>query len=178
MRIAPPQPKVTWKTLAVTSKDALAFARELERSLQEITDEGFQLVSQQVRGDSVILTGQKVDMSCDVVSAAMRGLSEQHDHHPPPVRSPVTGRRRIIDTPSEGVTRKEVLYYYFEDKQQKHAVYPDLLAALRVVKGHLDDTRILPISLVVTSATRFELKELPALLRTFKADLALPKPTE
>ena len=177
MRIAPTQPKVTWKVAAVVAKEPLAFAEDLQRALQEMTDDGFQIVSQALRDNgSVILTGQKVELPDAVQDFLSFTL--------PQVASATEARsrsRRIVEPrpAQEGVAGKEVLYNFLEDGRLVQRSFHQLVDALRVVKEHLDraDDYFVPISVMVVSTTRFDPKALPSLMRTFAYELK-SKPLE
>ena len=174
MRITPPQPKVAWKTLAVTSKDPLVFAQELEGALQEMTDGGFNIISQMARDGAVIITGQRVDLIASPDMLALFSASQ--------VPQAPGLRRRIVEVPSArstGTTSDEVLYHYLAFGKQNQQQFATLVDALRVVQKHVEGPDdIVPISLITVTMTRFEPAALPALFKTFAEDLRADKPLE
>lgn len=168
MRIHAREPKLTWRTIAVTAKDPLEFARELETALQELTDGGFNIVSQMGRDGAVVITAQKI------------GQEPPVDVPPETQPAPVAYRRRIVDAPaarSQGNTTDEVLYHYFEHGVQQQQRFPGLVEALRVVKQHLQED-IIPASLSTVTITHFEQRAFPALLKAFEDDLTADPPLE
>jgi hypothetical protein len=168
MRINPREPKAVWRTIAVTNKDPLVFAKELESALQELTDAGFNIVSQMTRDSALVITGQKVEMP-----------AEPQAYGTAPTQPPPGLRRRIVDTGrrEHGATTDEVLYHYMEGGEQKQEKFADLVDALRVLKMHLTGTAdVVPISLMTVTMTRFEPEALPLLLKTFADDLNTDTP--
>lgn len=152
--------------MAVTGDDPLQFAKSLESSLQELTDGGFNIINQVMRGSSVIITGQKVEMT--------DGFFQKNQTQPPPHE-----RRRIVQSPARptGTTTEEVLYHFIEDGKTKQKSFPSLVEALRAVKVHMDAPMVqgvapvCPVSIVTVSMTKFELPMFSTLLKAFSEDL-------
>lgn len=156
MRIGSP-PKLKWKTVAITAADPVAFAREYETTLQELTDAGFAINGQMQRGEALIISASRLHLP----------------EHAPELR------RRIVDLPSArqmGAPHEEVLYHYLEDRQQKQRAFPALVDALRALKEDLAKPGdvILPLNIVTASTTRFEPESFAYLLRMFAEDLQTP----
>lgn len=176
MSFRPPKlPHVEWKTRAVTGVDAAAFAKDLALALQEMTDSGFTIVSQVMRGDAIIITGQRVESMQE--PQAMFSVS------------PATStRRRIVDYPTgeaAGVS-KEVLYHYIENGQPQQRSFHDVVDALRLVQAHLaapsvpyssTAAGVIPVRITAVELRVFELRSFPALLKAF-ADELRNKPSE
>ena len=153
-------PKIDWKTKAVTAKDPQEFSLELQRALQELTDGDYKIVNQLIRGDALVITGQKVDMS---VLHSPRRLDAVTV--PPP-----GGQRRIVASaaPSEKVT-EEVLYHYREFGVQKQRSFATLVEALRLVKEHIfAPGDIVPISITCITLATFEPSSWPGLFKAFE----------
>jgi hypothetical protein len=174
MRIGPPGQKIVWKTLAVTSKDPVQFAHDLESALQELTDSGFNIISQMARDGSLVITANQM-------------INERETLAPPPDTQPSASlRRRIVEMPaarSQGNTTDEVLYHYIEHGKQEQKAFPSIVEALRLVKEHLalsagNGTTLTPICLIAVTQTYFDITSLPTLLRTFAEDLSAEKPLE
>lgn len=180
MKISPPQPKVAWKTVAVTGDDAHVFARNLESALQELTDNGYHITSQVMRDGATIITGQRMENTLP---------SDEQDRRmdAPTQPPPAPRRRRVLEktaAPPTPGTVDEVLYHYIEHGKQLQKSFPSMVDALRLVKEHLgrsslrgEDT-VTPICLIATSMTYFDVTAIPYLLKTFAEDLAAPKPLE
>ena len=154
MRIGPP-PKPQWKTVAIATPDPIAFARELQTSLQELTDQGYVINSQMARGDALIITASRL----------------------PPTEPPPALRRRVVDLPSarsSGVPFEEVLYHYLEAGEQKQRNYPSLVDALRALKEDLGREGVSAVNNATVSLTSFEPESLSYLLRMFAEDLQPP----
>jgi hypothetical protein len=166
MRIAPPQPKVVWKTVAVTGDDPLTFARALESALQEMTDSGFDLVGQHTRGDAVILTLRKIESPFNTQPL------DQPTPQPQPAQRRPGGRIVAHPLPPPPHVVEEVVYFFREKEHDKSLVFPSMPEALRIVKEHLAKDDVLPVRLVVSNIVYFEPVAIPHLLRTFASNLA------
>jgi hypothetical protein len=160
------RPSIDWKTLAVTAQDPLEFAKGLQTALQELTDNGYNIVSQVARGEAVIITGQRV----------MVGAVQSFEN------SVAQGARRALPTrapaPVHGVAREEVLYHFTDNKKEKQLAFPTMVEALRIVEKHLNDASgaFAPISLVVVTMTQYDLPSFVGLLRAHEVALREDKP--
>ena len=176
MKISPQQPKVTWKTVAVTGDDPHAFAKGLESALQEMTDNGYHITSQVMRDGATIITGQRVENAIP--------SDDQDRQMESPTQPPPPPRRRVVSKAPTTKTTDEVLYHYIEHGKQTQKSFPSMVDALRVVKEHLGrstlrgEDPVAPICLIATSMTYFDVTSIPYLLKTFAEDLAAPKPLE
>lgn len=144
-----------WKTIAIDTPDPVAFAKELQSTLQELTDDGFQLTSQMHRGEALIITANRVHNIGDTLPA-------------PPVR------RRVVlpSTPSaQGLPSDEVLYHYLEKGLQKQLICGSMVDALRAVKEHLKNDDVLPLNITSVTMTRFEPDVFPTLFKMFVEEL-------
>ncbi len=150
----------------MTGDDPLQFAKSFESSLQELTDGGYDIVNQIGRGNAVIITGRKVEMS--------DGFFQKAPPPPPPHE-----RRRMVpqSTRPTGSTTEEVLYHYIADGKTQQKAFPSLVEALRAVKAHMDApmvagvSPVCPVSIVTVSMTKFELPMFSTLLKAFSDDL-------
>jgi hypothetical protein len=176
MRSNPFQPKVHWKTVAVTGDDPHSFAHALEAALQEMTDNQFQVVSQTVRGAAIIITGQRVDTPL--------GMQEQVAAQTQPPLSRIPARRAVVEQVPKGVMHEEVLYHCIEQGEQVQKVFPSLVDALRLVSDHLRVSPpsgvdpIIPVGLTILNTTTFDITAFPYLLRGFADKLRTPTPLE
>jgi len=55
-----PRSNVEWKVIAVDEADALSFAHKLQQVLTELTEQGYNVVSQMTRGSALIITATKL----------------------------------------------------------------------------------------------------------------------
>lgn len=159
MRINPSPMKVVWKTWAVMGDHPGVFAERLAAALQELTDEGYSLVSQMPRDGAIIITGQKTDGVFSVAEAAHLGLT-------PPAS--FSNRRRLVEPPKATIpepSRSEALYHYLQDGEQKQEWFERFGDAMALVRRHLASSDILPIRVVAVS--HFEPEAFPALLEAF-----------
>lgn len=166
MRVNSPMTRFEWKVIAVISQDPMAFAQELEGALQELSSEGYDLVSQLPRGSALVITGRRLSLPSPVRTTM--------PPPPPPLQVPGS-RLRMTEMPlarKQGVTTDDVFYYYLEDGEQKSRHFETFVAALRVVRKHLTLEGIVPISLVAATTTRFEVPALPMLFKAFEEDLS------
>lgn len=164
------KPQVLWKTLAIANEDPHAFAQALEAGLQELTDNGYNLVSQIPRGTALILTGQRV------LSQLATPLILPSESGP----APEPRRRRLVDTPPSGQRSEEVLYHYREGGAQKQLWFGRFAEALRTLRTHLErtDDVVEPLSITLSSMTRYEASSWVALLRAFAHELDSPPPNK
>jgi hypothetical protein len=173
VRSNPSQPKVDWHTISVSNPDPTAFAAELKAALQEMTDAGYNITSQLVRGQALVIVGQRIVMPSNTPELFRSTSHGQQPALPPP--PPLPAHRRRIVEPTNSVGTKEVLYHFLENGKSEQRVFPDILSALRLIQEQLGATDhvpdIVPISLVVASMTHFEPKNFPALLKTYRAEL-------
>lgn len=154
--------KTEWKIVAVVDADPLAFASKLEQTLQFLTDNDFQIVSQMLRGEALLITAHR----CTTAATA------------PTIPAPENPRRRVVELPAQapGSTHEEVLYHYvltnaFGEKSPFQRVFTNMPEALRLVSEHIMREDILPVSLVTTMLTTFEPAAFPMLLKTFAEDI-------
>lgn len=155
MRIAP-APKLEWKVVAISNPDPIIFARELQTSLQELTDNGFAINGQLQRGEALVISASRMQQ----VDAAAMPL-----------------RRRIVDLPNAkqaGAPFEEVLYHYNERGMQKQRRFTALVDALRVLKEDLAREGVLPLNITTVSMTRFDADAFSFLLKMFAEDLPTP----
>lgn len=164
MRIAPGAPPAEWKTLVVDADDPVVFAQQLQTSLQELTNENFTIVNQMQRGCAHIIVANRIQPA-------------------PAPRAPAAAARRCLveatTAPPRGDTSEEVLYHYYDGKEQKQAAFPTLLDAVRAMKDHYTAAcrgtgDAVPISIVTVSTTRFEFEGFSALLKMFAEELKSP----
>jgi hypothetical protein len=165
MRIPSASARLEWRTIAVTAKDPLAFAKDLQSALQELTDGGFIITGQMQLTDALIITASRV----------LAPTPEAHSELPQ--RTPL--RRRVVEfhtARAQGAGTEEVLYHYVDhvDGQQKQKPFPTLVDALRQVKEHLRTDTVLPVNITTVSMTRFEPPAFPMLLKMFAEDLQCP----
>jgi hypothetical protein len=175
MRHGAQNPRISWKTLVARSEDPFEFARELQSCFQELTDGGFNIVSQLMRGGAMVITGQRVEMLNPFP------LSEPQPPGPMPMppAAQQPQRARIVQPqprPLQSASSTEVLYHWLEHGQGKQKSYPSMVDALRAVKGHIEvgDPPILPVSIVAVSMTKYDLVSIPALLKMYAEELKLP----
>ena len=174
MRINSPSMKVTWKTWAVVGADPVVFAEKLAAALQELTDEGYHLVSQMPRDGAIIITGQKTEGPFSETEAHHLGLAPTI----PPPRA-FSNRRRLVvpELPEESeitlrASSTEVLYHYLENGEQHQERFDEMEDVVPVLRKHLTGEKdILPISCV--TVLRFEPDVFPALLAAFPDDKTL-----
>lgn len=167
MRI-PGQPRVNWKTLVASSKDPHTFAGELQSALQELSNEGYNVVSQITRDGAVIVTGQRVVI--EVVAFAN-----------PPIQPGPAPHRRIVQPQAampRGTPKEETMYHYFKNGEEVQENFPSMVEALRVVREHIsgDGGAITPMSLLHVCAMHYDLTSFPALLRVHADALNADKP--
>jgi hypothetical protein len=171
--VGPPTPSISWRTLVASSEDPIKFAAELQGALQELTDNGYNIVSQLQRAGSIIVTGQKVTMP----------VNPFYTEPQPPGPAPAPQRARMVQPAPQpqkvlqGSTSNEVLYHYIEHGKDKQQAFPSMVEALRLVKEHLGysslngDTPVCPVRLVAVAMTQYDLTAIPALLKMYAAEL-------
>jgi hypothetical protein len=166
MRI-PGQPRINWKTMVASSKDPHTFAGELQSALQELSNEGYNIVSQISRDGAVIVTGQRV-------------ITEGVAFANPPIQPGQAPARRIVQAPTampRGTPKEETMYHFFRNGEEIHETFPSMVEALRTVREHISgDGAITPVSLLHVCAMHYDLKSFPALLRVHADALNADKP--
>jgi hypothetical protein len=177
MRIGPVPPKLEWRTIAVTAKDALAFARDLQTALQELTDGGFTITSQMQRHEGLVIVASRVREAATESRTDVRAHGNRSEAEAIVARATSTFRRRVVEMPAartHGATTEEVLYHYIEKGDQKQKAFPSLVDALRALKEHLHQDDVVPVNITTTSMTRFEPDSFVLLLKLFAEDLPCP----
>lgn len=178
MRIGSAAPKLEWHTIAVTAKDALGFARDLQSALQELTDSGYTITSQMQRPEGLIIVASRVvDTSADTLPAPRSVDVGTADPRTTAARAAGAFRRRVVEMPSarsHGATTEEVLYHYIEKGNQQQRAFPSLVDALRILKDHLHRDDVVPVNITTTAMTRFEPDSFVLLLKLFAEDLPCP----
>ena len=159
VKISPQHPHLSWRTEAVCDPDPKEFGRQLQQALQSLTDEGFSIVNQMFRGESVIITAQRVD-----------GLPTQFA---PTIPAPPMNRRKVVQhvvSTSESIKRTEEVVYHRhkselepgEGETHRHEAIPckSLHAAVKMALSDLDleEDGILPISITVQKTDTYEPK--------------------
>jgi hypothetical protein len=157
--------KIEWSVIAVADPSPQTFAAKLQGVLQQLTDDGYSIVSQMGRGEALIVTAQRPHQNQRALVPSPRSV----------VRTSDTTRHRVVEMPQlVGEVVEEVLYYYVENKEQKHLAFKTLLEALRVVEPHLaQGADVLPIKLVSSTLTYFGPPSFVPLLRLFAEELRL-----
>jgi len=159
----PPAQKVEWRVVAVTDEDPSIFALDLEESLQELTDDGFTIVSQMQRDGALIITAQKAQLDT-----------------PPGQLNLPPGLRSIISEPprSGGKLTREVLYHSCgPEGPLPQRRFETMAEALRVVQQDIRED-VVPVSLVAVEMVRFEQDALPSLFKSFAAEMKAEKPKD
>ena len=159
MRIGARQPKLEWKTIAISDTDPSVFAQSLQEALQELSDGGYNILMQLTRGTAHIILANR--LAADEPSATLPP--------PPPLRR--------VRHPHTGRIEEVVTYHWLHNKESLHATFPSLLDALRLVRQHVnEDAGVLPAYLVATTSTTFEASSFPMLLHAYSEELTAPPP--
>jgi hypothetical protein len=150
-----------WRVIAVAEKDPTRFASHLEEVLQELSDNGWQLMNQVYRGEALIITVCRVEP----MGAATA----------PEVRLPPPPPRRTVSHEMKGDSYQEVLYSFcpgpgLEVVTQK---FDSILGALILLQRHMQGEWPMPIKIVKCALTIYEAKTIPALLRLYAKDLEI-----
>ena len=144
--------KLEWKTIALTNSDPVVFAKELQDSLQELTDGEYIINSQMPRGDALVIVASRPQQA---QQPSFKGRLKEAA-----VRS------------THGDTITEVLYHFLDGSaEQVQVPCKDLVTALRLVKEHLQGTVIMPVNITVVSQTKFDFDGFQELLVQFAEDL-------
>lgn len=158
MRIGARPPKLEWRTTAITDTDPALFAQSLQRTLQELSDGGFNILMQLTRGTAHIIIANR---TAEDASATLPP--------PPPMRKP--------RHPHTGRIEEVVTYHWLRDKEAQYETFHSLLEALRLVKRHANaEPDVLPAYLVATTSTTFEASSFPMLLHAYSEELTAPPP--
>lgn len=142
---------MVWRVVAVplrTVGSSAAFhAEELDRTLNELSSEGFNIHSMVEREEALIVTAHKLVQEPYVVDAT------------------VDFRKHLRG----GKVTREYKYFYLHFNRLKDDHFPDLATALAAVRAHLsspiDDC--VPVSLIEHEVRKYDLEELPALLAQY-----------
>ena len=154
MKPAAPGMRAQWRVVSIADKDPNSFAGHLEATLQDLSDTGWQLMSQTYRGEALILTACRM--------AAVE----------PPVVQPPT-QRRTVTHETKGDAYNEVLYSYVPGPGVPAVTekFESLMGALILLEEHMQRDWPLPIKIVKCALTIYEAKAIPALLRLYAKDL-------
>lgn len=132
----PPTPigtKVLFRSVAITGKSVEEFARCHEKALNDLSSDGFQLLSMFERDDGAVITAQK---------------QEALNLSPPIMASP-------IEAPDE------VSYHYLEGEHHRSVTCRSVPEAVEIVRKHLKERDdILPLSIHCVKITTYEAMEL------------------
>src|ERR1700677_2413242 len=93
--IGPPGARPRWRVVAIADKDPHKFAEHLEHVLQECSDQGWQMMSREYRGEACVIA------MCRVEPIPVSGVALP----PPPPR-------RVITAEPKGEMYQEVLYSF------------------------------------------------------------------
>lgn len=158
----PPGMRARWRVVAVADKDPHRFASHLESALQELSDNGWQLMTQVYRGEALILTTCRVESVLPSPELAPQGTRLP----PPPLRRPVPPTMK-------GDAYHEVLYSYCPAPGATVVTekFDSLLGALTLLQEHMQNEWPLPIKIVKCELTIYEAKTIPALLRLYAKEL-------
>jgi hypothetical protein len=159
VKISPPHPHLSWRTEVVCDPDPKEFGRQLQQALQSLTDEGFNIVNQMFRGESVIITAQRLD-----------GVSAQFA---PTLPAPPMNRRKIVQRAvgavESGERTEEVIYSYlstlFQEEPVMRRMYKSLREAVEAAIRDLDVEGHTPHSITVASTVTYPPKSWPGLLK-------------
>lgn len=133
--------------MAITEKDPVEFAREMGKTLNELSEDGWNITGMMERAGALIISAQKTEIPKEVLEALARMPNQQRPSVP--VR--------------EDNTTEEVTYSYLEDGKVQSLQCPDIETAKGYMEEHVADESVLPISIVVMAITHYELKDLPHL---------------
>src|ERR1700722_21289 len=170
MRTKSEESPLEWRVLAIADKDPLAFAKNLQQTLQELTDQQYNVTSQIRLGDSLIIIANKLNQISSMATSTTL---------PPPAQESII-RRRIVEQPRavrHGSTTDEVIYHYkefstlFPQGIQQQKTFSNLVDALRLVREHLKTEGFLPINIVTATLTYFDFEAFKGLFDTFAEDL-------
>jgi len=114
-----------WRVIAVSAPDPVAFADALERSLNELMEEGWNLSGMMECGNATVLTAQRLELPPEVASE--------------PTHSDISE----ATVPGE---REEFIYHYLELSEHKRRTFRSLADAIAVVAKDMEGNDILPIS--------------------------------
>jgi hypothetical protein len=154
--------RARYRVIAVAEKDPVRFAIHLEEVLQELSNNGWQLMTQVYRGEALILTACRMEPVLESPGPAPQGT-----RLPPP-----PPRRAVVHT-TKGDAYNEVLYSYTPGPGQLPVTerFDSILGALLRLQEHMQGEWPLPIKIVKCELTIYEAKTIPALLRLYAKDL-------
>ncbi len=161
--------KVEWKSLAVANEDPHEFAAAFAAALQEMANEGYNVINQITRNSAIIITGQRVDST-----------------ETPLLPASDSSRTYVVEMtkPSnDGTIRnprtREVTYYFMQGGQQMQRTFPALEDAVQLLREHLGQTEdVVPIAMADISVRRYEAEDFSTLLRSFPEESRKTKPVE
>jgi len=164
VKISSQHPHLLWRTEVVADVDPQAFGEHLKQALQSLTDEGFNIVNQMFRGETVVIVAQKVTGTTEDGVSANSGFV---------LPTGLGGRRRIVQrqTPAleSGERTEEVIYSYLSTLYQEQPVmrrmYKSLREAVEAAIRDLDAEGHTPHSITVASTVTYRPKSWPGLLK-------------
>ena len=157
MKPPPNSPRAKWRVVIIAEKSVDRFAYKLETALQQLSDDGWQMMSREYRGTDLIITACRIEAEPVQVGPRLP--------QPPP--------RRVIPHDIKNEPYNEVLYSYSPGPGHEVVTkkFDSMLAALRLLKEHLEGDWPLPIKLVRCALTIYDVKAIPGLLRLYAKEL-------
>lgn len=129
---------VRWKTVPITSTDAIQFAAELETSLNDLMKDGWALTGMMERGDATILTAQRTEPSPEA-------LARSRAETLPDLESAVLVR-----------SVKEYVYTFLHENEQLQSTFASMEEAIASVRADLKKDDILPLSIAHVCVTTYD----------------------
>jgi hypothetical protein len=163
--------RIEWRTVAVSATDTVEYAAQLQSSLQELSDAGFNILSQQQRGTALIILAQRVVVD--------------QSHQPGPISGP---EPPLPPPPPLSKLRMQANLNAHADQFVYHFISPDgpqarrfttMVDALRMVREHVDgDGRFVPGCLLTMTVSTYEGHALGGLLKAYASDIAAQPPKQ
>jgi hypothetical protein len=160
MKVGPKPPQIEWRSVAITDTDPLSFALTLQTKLQQLTDEGFNVLFQIQRGTGLVITANRTTQEPPRPASVAPTLPAP----PPP-------NRRF--GPPSGKADEQFVYHYISPEGPRDRSFTSIVEALRMVRSHVDgDDGFVPGYLVAMHVVTFEAPQLTALLKAYADDIA------
>jgi hypothetical protein len=169
------KPRLEWRTIAITSPDPVEYARSMQMTLQELSDNGFNVLSMTQRGAAQIILANRQLGPEPHPPGPIPGPTLPP---PPPAPTPQLARRPTSDLVHQN-SEEQFVYHYLSPAGPKDQRFTSLVEALRIIRSHVDgDGTHVPGYLVAMSVTTFETPALGALLRAYAEIIASQPPKQ
>lgn len=123
-----------FKVSAVCDADPVIFAKKMEDTLNSFVEEGWQVTSMIERGESFIVTAQKME----IAQLPQALLSE------------------LLPESSIDSGHVEVVYTFYEGPNSHSERFGSLADAVKRVREHITDSKFIPSAITVMTVTQYE----------------------